>query len=275
MAFSGKKDKHTVLILSEQESRDSGIELNKEYELVNAKKGIWLMVETGNAKETQPKPAEEKPVEKEEQKAKPKKSPREVELEAKIVEMIDSLPLGERVEGKFEEKLSEEEKPVFEAMIKESQVVAFRLSNKYKKAVYKLAAEKAGAAKDSGVKDAERTGAPEKKIEEYSLEKDGIMVIKNEQRAKSISARLSKEIKEGKIKGIRGFDGVFYVVEEELYKKYRELALKELRVKEKLALNDIAQKIGVSKTLARIVCEFLKDEGEIIEKSKETYQFIS
>ena len=37
----------------------------------------------------------------------------------------------------------------------------------------------------------------------------------------------------------------------------------------------VLEKMGVSKILCKIVAEFLKEEGEIIEKRKETFEYIS
>ena len=40
-------------------------------------------------------------------------------------------------------------------------------------------------------------------------------------------------------------------------------------------LEQLAKNVKISKMLAKTVCEFLKDEGEIIERRKGEYSYIS
>ncbi len=264
MAFVNRKGKDLVIALSRKEGEESGLEEGKRYDFLKAEEGSWLLVEADKAKATQAQEPEKK--EEAVQKSATTETKENTSAEEKISEMIESRNLGNLVEGKFEELLKEEELAVFKKMLADGKVIAFKLSDKYKKAVYKMA--------QPNTKTIENAGADEKHLEEYTLEKDGVLVIKNEHRAKKVSAQLAPKIKEGKIKGIRGFDGVFYIIEDKLYQKYREKAIKLLESCNKLDLTELATKLNVSKTLAKIVCEFLKDEGEIIEKSKENYQFI-
>ena len=100
------------------------------------------------------------------------------------------------------------------------------------------------------------------------------MVIKNEQRAKKVSEELRQQIQDGKIRGIKSFDGLFYVIEDSLYQKYRQQLLQIINVNKKILLGERARKLGVSEMLCKIICEFLKDEGEIIEKRKESYHCV-
>ncbi len=245
MAFARKRGNEIFLVLSRKESAESGLEKDKRYNITRQGDGTWLIAESGKGEEIQ----------------------KSAELEQKIIGMLKEKSLSERVEGKFEKSLGKEELAAFKRMLDEGKIIAFKLSDKYKKAVYKLAAGKK--------KESEQDNGGEKPIEEYSLEKDGIMVIKNEQRAKKISEELKEQIKEGKIKGTKTFDDFFYIIEDGLYQKYREQMLKIIKADEKINLGELCKKMGVSKILCRIVAEFLKEEGEIIEKTKESYQYIS
>lgn len=259
MAFVNRREKGLVIALSGKESKESGLVEGKRYDLKKTGEGEWLLAES---------------------KAEDSK---EQELEQKILKMLDKESLGERVEGKFEEKLSKEEQAVFKKMLDKGEVVAFKLNDKYKKAVYKVLEEKetqggvAGPGKAGGVTKPNKawSAATEKPSEEYTIEEDGIMVIKNTAQAQVIALGMQEKIKEGEIKGIKGFDGPFYVITSELYEKFRETVLKVFKSSQKIGLVELAEKAGASKTLCKIVCEFLKEEGEIIEKRKESYEFIS
>ncbi len=250
MAFVNRREKGLVIALSGKESKESGLVEGKRYDLKKAGDGEWLLAES---------------------KA---QAPKERELEQKILKMLGKKSLSERVEGKFEEKLSKEEQAVFKKMLVKGAVVAFKLSDKYKKAVYKVVEEKKKPAQAAGPK---KTGdvTKEKPPEEYSLEGDGIMVIKDAGHAKVVAASMQGKIKEGEVKGIKSFDGPFYVIASGLYEKFRERVLKVFKSSHKIGLAELAKKADASKTLCRIVCEFLKEEGEIIEKRKESYEFIS
>ena len=248
MAFVEDKGKELVLVFSEEEFKKAKLSSEKEYEFVNVKPGVWVVVER-------------------EKKPEKKVDAKQLGVEQKIIEMITNRKLSERVEGTFEKLLEKEELPVFKRLLEEGRVIAFKLSDKYKKAVYKLAPEKG--------KESEQSNAKEKAIDEYELDTDGIMIIKNEQRAKKVSEQLKNEIQEGKIKGTKSFDGHFYIIDSDLYNKYREDLLQAIKASKGISLEELYDKINVSKILCKIVAEFLKEDGEIIEKTKEKYCYIS
>ena len=255
------------LIIPQNMFKELDLDKNADYEITKAKEGSWVLTQS------------KKPVLKE--------NP----LDEKIFSLLKKKNLADRVEEKFETFLSKEELVRFNELLKEGKIVAFKLSPKYKRAVYKTREEieknvkmnsKAGNKTNekkeskpisSGEKDSESFGVKEKRPDEYTLEKDGFIVFKNSQNAKILSVKLKKEIDDGEIRGIKSFDGFYYVVQNTLYQKYRADVV--LAIKEKVAgVAGIAERIEISKMLARVVCELLKDEGEIIEKRKDNFQAI-
>ena len=123
-------------------------------------------------------------------------------------------------------------------------------------------------------KQSESFDADEKRVDEYSLQKDGFLVFKNSENAKILSVKLREDIEGGKIQGIKGFDGFYYIAENDLYLKHRARVLDAIKSEKGILLEKIAEKAGISKMLAKVVCEFLKDEGEVIEKRKDSFQAI-
>jgi hypothetical protein len=232
--------------LSVKEFNEAGLDPNKEYRIVKVDDSTWLLMELKESK------AEIKEID---------------EVEEQISGLLKKKPLKDRVEGKFEKFLNEKELKKFSEMLSSGKVEKFKLNESYKKAVYQLPEKKQGEEKICF----ENT---EKEISDYSLEEDGFLVVKNEMRAKRISDELSQEIKEGKIKGTRSFDGFFYIIKSPLYDLISEKTLGFLEEKEKAELEEISKELKITKTLIRIICEFLKEEGLIIEKRKELYQAV-
>jgi len=188
------------------------------------------------------------------------------EIDSKILGLLKVKGLSERVEGNFEKLLNNEELERLKELVKEEKVIPFKLNESYKKAVYKLPELKK--------KESESIEAKDKAIEEYSMENDGFLIVKNEERAKRISQDFAEKIKSNEIKGIKSFDGNYYIIENPLIEKYRNRLIKEAKEKKSISLNEISSNIGISKTLARILCEFLKEDGELIEKKRELFQYI-
>lgn len=278
-----------ALVVRQADFEGLGLDSNAGYELFRASDGIWVLVKK------QKKPVQENP------------------LDARIFSLLREKDLNERVEKRFEKFLNKEETARFRELLKEGRIVAFRLSQKYQRAVYKTreeieknikvsrqkgsgqpkavqaeraaegnaaegisegrgaegAGEKAGAEKES-----ESFDADEKRVDEYSLQKDGFLVFKNSENAKILSVKLKEDIEGGKIQGIKGFDGFYYIAESNLYLKHRAGVLDAIKSEKGILLEKIAEKAGISKMLAKVVCEFLKDEGEVIEKRKESFQAI-
>jgi ribosomal protein S25 len=247
-----------------------GLNPNASFELVKAAKGVWVLVELQETKAAaQPMPLAPA--------AAPVKSN---PLDERIFYMLKELKLEDKVEGKFEARLGKAELSRFKELLKDGAIVPFKLTPQYKKAVYKTREEVEGAGangteKEGAKKESESPLAKEKPIEDYSLERDGLIVCKNEDRAKMLSNQFKKEIEEGRIRGLKDFSGLFYIIEDRLYQKYRLGVLAAVRSAKTVSLQDIAAKAQVSQLLARIACEFLKEEGEIIEKRKEQFQAVA
>ncbi|MFA5361076.1 MAG: hypothetical protein WC290_01360, partial [archaeon] len=128
--------------------------------------------------------------------------------------------------------------------------------------------------KDSCVKESKNFNAIEKKIEEYNLEQDGFLIAKNTDKARALSFEYEGQIKEGMLKGIRTFDGNYYLIETDLLEEGLVKIINMFREKKSLTLEETSKLINYSKTLTKIICEFLKEEGELLEKRKDQYSYI-
>jgi len=238
MVKAVKEGNTTYITFSDTEANSLGLNPANEYELAKAKEGIWILTEG-------------------------KEKPMIDDAEQKIMSHLKKLSLSERVEGNFEKKLTPDELKKFEEMLKQNKIEKFKLNKNYKKAVYQLAGQ--------GQKKYENK---EKPFAEYTLEKDGFVVVKNEQRAKALSNEFKGQIKEGKIKGTRAFTGEFYIIENELLESAEEKVLDELKKLKTSHLSNLNKNTKLTNTLIRIALEFLKEDGQVIEKKKDHYQYI-
>jgi len=246
MASITSKGDEFCISLSQQEFNDLGLEPAKLYEFVKVKKGVWVMLEAGEQK------FELKEVD---------------SLEEKVVGLLKQKDLKDKVEGRFEKLLNEKELKKFEEMLKAGKVIKFKLSDKYKKAVYKLQ-------NNNSTQTSSQIENKEKPFEEYTLEKDGFVVVKNEMRAKKLSDELKKQINDGEIKGLKSFDGYFYIIQSDLLEEVQGKVLDAIKKEKTINLDSLERGVPFTKTLVKIASEFLKEDGQIIEKRKGIYQFI-
>ena len=246
----------TVIKIPKGSSQFLDIDSGKNYEVLKAQEGVYLLVEkTGDGGKSAETAGESTG-----------------ETDGKIFSLLREKNLSERVEGNFEKFLGKDELKRFKELLDGEKIIKFKLSEKYRKAVYKFPESKKPEVMRK--RESENANAGEKPLDEYSFAKDGFLVVKNEARAKKISMELSDEIKNGRVRGIKSFDGMFYIIENDLYEKYRPAMLQCIKEMGTAKIAEISSAIGISQTLARIVCEFLKEEGEILEKRKEVYRYV-
>ena len=84
----------------------------------------------------------------------------------------------------------------------------------------------------------------------------------------------SEAIKNSEIKGIKSFDGNYYIIETGLLEKYIPIVSETIQKNKNISLEELYKKAGINKILAKIICEFLKEEGDLIEKTKGRYTYV-
>lgn len=239
----------------------------KEYELIPNQKGVFLLIEKQIIAKNEGKqvcvsvPHHEELI-----------NPLEEEKE-QVIGLVKKSNLSDLVEGKFEEKLNEKQKKALSELIKEGEVFVFKLNESYKRGVYRVK-ENEEVNENRSKKESEDFNAKEKNLEEYNIENDGFLAVKNTDKARAISYEYEGQIKEGLLKGIRTFEGTYYLLETDLLKNGITKIANAFEGKKALTIEELAQKINYSKLLTKIVCEFLKEEGEVLEKRKGQYAYI-
>ncbi len=269
MVLIARKGEPYSFILPDEQAEKLGLERGKEYELAEVKRGLFVLYE-----------------------CKVKKT--SAEFDNHIFALLREKSLSERVEGKFEELLSKGERERLKELIREGRVVPFRLNERYRKAVYKTREEieaskspttpkaKEGRAVTGTEKEtlrpvilprqqpknpAEKPGNGSK----YSLEKDSFTVISSEEEVKKICREMKDQIRRKEILGTKSFDGDYFVIKSSLYDKHAPAVLNLIRNNSPMTLTALSEKLRLDRQLVKAICEFLREDGEITEKRKETY----
>lgn len=269
MATVSTKDGNFALLLSVDEFNQLGLDPNKEYEIVKAKDGVWVITD---------KPAQPK-----------ESSISELGLDAQIFEMLEGKSYRDRVEGKFEKTLNNEEFKRFRELLQSGQILKYRRSKEYIKAIYIMRREFEDELKKHGGKAYEKVVTPVIRqqlaknsstntatatMTVSSALKDGYMIIRDEQRAKQIGYELTAEIKSGQIKGLKYFDGQFYLIDSAIFTTLAPQLLMALQNKKSATVAEISGAVHRNPELVKAACVFLAEEGVISEKKKDLYQFI-
>ncbi|MEM4598622.1 MAG: hypothetical protein QW400_02935 [Candidatus Diapherotrites archaeon] len=111
--------------------------------------------------------------------------------------------------------------------------------------------------------------------DETRLIKQEYAIIRDENVAKALSARLSDEIRRKEVFGIKTFDGEYFIIKRPLYDKCAPIILQYIMAHKTCTIEAISNDLSLDKDLVKIVCEFLRENGEITERRKGIYEYIS
>jgi len=114
----------------------------------------------------------------------------------------------------------------------------------------------------------------EKNLEEYSLDKDGFVIAKTEFAAARLSEKLGEKIKRGEVRGTRAFSGEFFIMDSSLFDQKSKVVLEFFKTKKNVTLSELKAALKMPSILIKIICTFLSEDGMILERRKEQYQFI-
>ncbi len=248
------------IILSKEESEL--LKKHQEFVIIPNQEGVYLLIDTKLLGEKEGKEIITKiPVLEEEKQ--------------QVLGIIKKARLSDLVEGKLESILNDAQRKALLELVATGKIFVFKLNETYKKGVYRIREEEEIVSSDTLVKkESEDHTAIEKPIHEYTIEKDGFIIAHNAELAKELSQKHEFKIKEGLLRGIKSFDGYYYLIEQKLLEYYMKKAVIVLEQKEEQIIEDLSKNMNASKLLTKIICEFLKEDGEILEKKKGHYKYI-
>jgi len=254
------KDKAAIL-LDKAEFDRLGLSEKKDYEIIRAKEDLFLLI------------------------GKPISPQKDFSLiDKRIFSLLDNRKiLDKRVEGKFEKLLNKEELQRFQELLKLGVIEKFRLSEKYKKPIYRIKEKKKEQMQAQAQAQAIQTqqqAQTQKPVQatvpstEPRIEKEGFTIIKSDFDARKFCYDYEQEIKSSQIKGLKSFDGNHYFIRVPLFEKLKQKILSAFKQKKNLSLKELSDKTSLEPKLIKCCCEFLKEEGELLEKRKDQYEAI-
>ncbi len=257
MAIISCKEKNFSIKIEPENAKKLGLDAYGYYELVKLSEGVFAIV--SKRKESQKK-----------------------RIDKRIFSLLKEKSLADRVEGKFESFLNKVELQRFKELLKEGKIIPFKLSEKYRKAVYKLPEELHSEKERANIEESQQEQKPA--IEavimpriNYSeiFERDGFIIIRDEHIAKELSDAYAHQLKAGAIIGIKSFDNEYYLIKKDIYAKYSKMIADMLADKKQASLEEISYSLKIPKELAKIVCEIMREEGLLAERKKGIYEYIA
>jgi len=233
----------------------------KEFEIIPNDKGVFLFIDKSKLKESEGKQV-------------CVSVPTLEEEKQQVIGLIKKGSLSNLVEGKFEATLNEKQKKALLELVLTQKVFVFKLNQTYKKGVYRVKEDEVNETKREK-KESESEDAKEKLWNEYDIETDGFLIIKGKEGAAKASFQYERQIKEGTLKGIKSFDGNYYLIQTDILDTYIQKTIHAFKNKKTLPIEELAKATKTSQMLTRIIIEFLKEEGELLEKKKGIIQYIN
>lgn len=188
------------------------------------------------------------------------------DIKQKVKAMLsdNQLLFRDKVEGRFELMLDKSDLDVFKEMLLAKEIIPFKQSDKYRKAIYIVNENKA-------------TDISKQKEENTDMFKEFLKkryaVLKTQELADQFSREFFTEFKNNEIKGVKSFEGDFFVINVMLYNSIVKQILSCVLSKN-FTIEELSQKTGKECELLKIAIEFLKEEGKIVEKRKNQYTLI-
>lgn len=186
-------------------------------------------------------------------------------IKQKIIKLLSSedLSFKDKVEGRFENILNKEDLEIFKEMLNKKEIILYKQSEKYKKAVYSV--------KTENFKQSEKINDKDNIFKEFY--KNKYIIIKSKEEAENFSQKFYPKFKDGEIKGQKTFDNYFFAIDLNYYNQIKK-EIQNLNLKTNFTIEEIIKKTNKSEELLKIVLEFLKEEGILIEKRKGLFCFI-
>ncbi|MFH0954890.1 MAG: hypothetical protein V1777_02205 [Candidatus Micrarchaeota archaeon] len=264
------------LFFSQSERSQVDALTDREFELAKAKDGVWVLLETENPKNLAPQVAVEKraviitPAVAPVLQAKPVLSGSNAKIDEKIFSVLnDKKALQVRVVGKFEKELNEIELKRFNELVRQGIVEQFKLNPSYKKSIYRLNEKKLSVPNEPVKSDASSGWS------ETDFQKNGFAVLIGDQNAREFSQVFEYDFKAGEIKGLKSFDGSFLAIRKAVYLASQAKIVSFLESQKKAATaSEIALATNLSQKLVLVSCEFLKEDGQVFEKTKGQFKLV-
>ncbi len=192
--------------------------------------------------------------------------------EKDVIMKLLSVRFEQRTPENVAKTLSPKELEILKTLEKKGFVNVF-IGRKYASGVYNiddrifsmLQSRKTGQGKANAA--ARAPAAPPSEAEEL-LGKEGYLVL-GEKEALALMGKLKERLKRGELRGLKGFDNNYYVINTKFFAESSRKILKALD-KER-GIGEIVKATRMDEDAVKAVLNFLAESGEVIEKRKGVY----
>ncbi len=193
------------------------------------------------------------------------------EAEKRVLKHLLLIKFQNRTPEYVNKVLSSEEKDVLRELERKRFINVFR-GRKYPEGVYNIN-DRVYAALYGKESVCAKPAAPAKKETNPAelLDQKGYIVGTSND-LKEIIDKNKTAIKSGKIKGLKGFDGRFYIAKMDYISKMSSPIIKQLD--RERSIDEIASNLNIEPDAVRTVLHILAEAGDVIEKRKGVYAAI-
>ncbi|HLD80794.1 MAG TPA: hypothetical protein VJA40_02220 [archaeon] len=255
-------DGKLVLEFSEKEAQELGLSEKEEYELLKAANGVTLA--------------------------------RRADSEKEFLEKLEAMPFSSRVEGGIENVLPHDELMLLTKMAKRGTLKKYKGGEQYKKHIYvtPLEFEKLSRGekipmpqqkppvvaqkKEEPLR--QREAAPQEQKTELGaaaekLASEGYAKTKDYGEVSLASSKFAQELREGKMLGMKGFTGDYYLVRRDVLEALKPKVLEALEKGER-HIEELASELKSEAEKCEVLLAFLNEQGFVYEKRKGVYKKI-
>jgi len=192
------------------------------------------------------------------------------EEEKSVAMKLLSIRFEQRTPQNVAKILNQKELGILKSLEKKGVVNIF-VGKKYAGGVYNIndkVFSMLQSQKTEGQKAGVKPQQPETRPSNDDLNRKGYLVL-NEKEALDLMGRIRERIKRGELKGLKGFDNNYYVVNSKFLAESSRKILKALDRERGVA--EIARITKMEEDAVKAVLNFLAESGEVIEKRRNVY----
>ncbi|MDD3177892.1 MAG: hypothetical protein PHR26_00040 [Candidatus ainarchaeum sp.] len=190
-------------------------------------------------------------------------------IKKKIFDLLNdkNITSKDKVEGSFEKFLNFKDLKVFKEMLKNKEINVFKLSDKYKKGIYKIDFDKLNIL-DNNISNNYLDVDILNKFKENNY-----LIIKNQKDVNIFLDKYKNQIQNNEIIGLKSFDSNYYIISVDLYNDLKDLFLKT-NFENEFGIEKVISNLNISEDISKILIEILKEDCLVIEKRKGVFKIV-
>jgi hypothetical protein len=201
------------------------------------------------------------------------------DFEMDLLRKIAGIRFEERSHSNIKRLLSDKEMAQLQELINKGVINLYKGGKYSAEGVYTVPKKYFSSLRISGENSQSKTftsPVDSKKVDDLikTLDKNGFLVVEDDETAKSVSYKLQDKVKAGLIKGIKGFDSKYYIFTSKKYGEFQRVIEDYLKENKRSTLSEISKSTSLDEAVCKGVLTFMLEESDIIEKSRGKYELV-